>query len=99
VQQPVFVPQASKLSTSIDKSARKMEKPEVIVSSPYTGVEHHLDLKSVPETSRQLALALQGLRPIVEDYHSKAYVDSFNWQQVINHLPSSFSGTLPIVLY
>ena len=95
MQQPVSIPQASKLSTSIDKSARKMEKPQLIVSSPYTGVEHHLDLKSVPETSRQLALALQGLRPIVEDYHSKAYVDSFNWQEIINFLPSSFSGNFP----
>jgi hypothetical protein len=95
VQQPVSIPQASKLSTSIDKSARKMEKPELVVSSPYTGVEHHLDLKSVPETSRQLALALQRLRPIVQDYPSKAYVDSFNWQEIINLLPSSFSGNSP----
>jgi hypothetical protein len=95
VQQPVSIPQASKLSTSIDKSARKMEKPDLVVSSPYTGLEHHLDLKSVPETSRQLALALQRLRPIVQDYPSKAYVDSFNWREIINFLPSSFSGNFP----
>src|SRR5271170_4739381 len=92
MRQLVYMPQASEISTSINKSTRKMEKPELLVSSPYTGHEHHLDLKSVSETSRQLALALQHLRPIVEDYPSKEYADSFNWQQIINLLPSSFSG-------
>ena len=70
------------------------EDVELLVSSPYDGFEHHLNLKSVSETSRQLALALQHLQPILEDYPSQSYVDSFNWQQVIDLLPSNFSGLL-----
>ena len=66
---------------------------DLFVSSPYAGTEHHLDLMSVPETSRQLAIALQILQPTADDYPSQPYSVSFNWQQVVNQLPSDFSGS------
>jgi len=72
---------------------------EILVSSPYKGVEHHLDLTSVPETSRQLALALQKLQPVTEDYQTEPYSESFNWQEIVGLLPSNFSGTFPFPTY
>ena len=76
----------------MDHHGEKSEASKLFVSSPYNGVEHHLDLKSVPETARKLALALANLKPAMADYPSHAYVDIFNWQQVIDTLPSAFSG-------
>jgi hypothetical protein len=70
--------------------------PEVVVSSPYLGDEHHLDLSSVPEPSQQLAKALSSLRPVTNDYPSQPYPTSFNWQEIINQLPSDFVGTSPL---
>lgn len=93
VHQRGYISDHSKLSTSIDNSTLEMNDSEILVSSPYTGHEHHLDLKSVSETSRQLALALQRLQPIIDDYPASSYVSSFNWKQVVDLLPSSFSGS------
>lgn len=73
-----------------------MVDSELFVSSPYKGSEHHLDLKSVDETSRLLAVALQNLRPIANDYQTEPYSESFNWQEIINILPSNFQGTYAI---
>lgn len=67
---------------------------EMVVSSPYAGVQHQLDLTSVPETSQQLALALDKLRPATNDYPTKPYAESFNWQEVVDKLPASFAGIL-----
>lgn len=71
--------------------------PDLLVSSPYIGAEHHLDLTSVPKNSKQLAIALQTFRPLVENYPSEPYSESFNWQEVIDQLPLDFSGTNPIL--
>lgn len=68
---------------------------KLLVSSPYSTSEHHLDLSTVPETSQQLALALRSFKPITNDYPSAPYADSFNWQEIISNLPSDFEGTLP----
>jgi hypothetical protein len=73
-----------------EKGERSMSK--YLVSSPYPGLRHHLEIDSVDETSRKLAVALQHLRPIKDDYPSAPYEDSFNWQQVVDLLPSDFAG-------
>ena len=65
---------------------------ELLRSSPYKGLEHHLDLTSVIETSKQLALALQKLQPATNEYPSQSYSESFNWQEITNALPPDFSG-------
>jgi len=64
----------------------------ILVSSPYKGQEHHLDLSSVSENSKWLGLALQDLHPTTDDYPSQPYAESFNWQQVVDTLPPDFSG-------
>ena len=63
-----------------------------LVSSPYPGLTHHLDLNSVDEISKQLSIALQHFRSITDDYPSQPYAESFNWQEVVDLLPSDFSG-------
>lgn len=68
--------------------------PQRFVSSPYLSDEHHLDLSSVTKASQQLAVALSSLRPIADDYPSQPYPTSFNWQEIIDQLPSEFTGTL-----
>jgi len=73
-----------------------MAPAEIVVSSPYLGDEHHLDLSSVPEPSQQLAKALSSLRPVTDDYPSQPYPTSFNWQEIIDQLPSDFAGTSPL---
>lgn len=65
----------------------------LFVSSPYKGLEHQLDLTSVPEASKQLALALDKLQPVTDEYPSQPYSESFNWQEITNSLPPDFSGT------
>src|SRR5579859_4848449 len=64
------------------------------VSSPYLSDEHHLDLSSVTEASQQLAVALSSLRPVLDDYPSQPYSTSFNWQEIVDQLPSDFTGTI-----
>jgi hypothetical protein len=82
------------MAPSFEGTLKKSESSKLLVSSPYPGVTHQLDLSSVDETSRTLALALQQWRPIKDDYPSQSYVESFNWQEVIDLLPSDFSGIL-----
>jgi hypothetical protein len=65
---------------------------EILVSSPYASREHHIDLTTVDESSRQLALVLQSLKPITIEYPTKPYAESFNWQEIVDQLPPSFTG-------
>jgi len=68
---------------------------EILITSPYSGQEHHLDLTSVDESSKQLALALQSLKPTTNEYPTQDYAESFNWQEIINQLSPSFAGNQP----
>jgi hypothetical protein len=81
------------LESELARSVADVPLDDLLISSPYTTPEHHLELSSVPETSQQLALALQILRPIVKDYPTQSYSTSFNWQEIINLLPSNFTGS------
>ena len=72
---------------------KEMSNDKLFVSSPYKGLEHHLDLTSIPETSKQVALALEKLQPVTTEYPSQLYSESFNWQEITDSLPSDFSGT------
>jgi len=66
---------------------------EILITSPYSGQEHHLDLMSVDESSKQLALALQTLKPTTNEYPAQHYAESFNWQEIVDQLSPSFAGT------
>jgi hypothetical protein len=80
------------VSISVEEVKEGETTSELFISSPYPTSEHHLDLSTVPETSQQLARALQILRPVTKDYQSKPYSTSFNWQEIINLLPANFEG-------
>jgi hypothetical protein len=80
-------------SRNLDEHQQENMSSKILVSSPYSSLEHHLDLSSVPETSQQLALALEILRPVTEEYPSQPYSTSFNWQEVVDLLPAAFTGT------
>ena len=69
---------------------------EILITSPYSGHEHHLDLTSVDESSKQLALALQTLKPTTNEYPAQHYAGSFNWQEIVDQLSPSFAGNPPL---
>lgn len=93
ILQPVSTSEYSPPSRNRDDyEAEKMTSSNILVSSPYSSSEHHLDLSSVPETSQQLALALEILRPVTEEYPSQPYSASFNWQEIVDRLPNDFTG-------
>lgn len=71
-------------------------RPQLLKSSPYAGDEHQLDLSTLPKPSQQLATALSSLRPVTDGYPSHPYSTSFNWQEVMDQLPSEFTGTLAL---
>jgi hypothetical protein len=93
ILQPLSTSDYSLPSRNIDEHQQEKMSSELLVTSPYPSPEHHLDLSSVPETSQQLALALEILRHVTEEYPSQPYSTSFNWQEVVDRLPADFTGT------
>ncbi|KAL1856481.1 hypothetical protein VTK73DRAFT_8267 [Phialemonium thermophilum] len=64
-----------------------VEEPETdsryLVVSPYTEKEHLLDLRSLDVENQLLAQALVGLKNIREDYATAPYLETFNWDEII----------------
>ncbi|OIW31857.1 hypothetical protein CONLIGDRAFT_678308 [Coniochaeta ligniaria NRRL 30616] len=82
-KQPVIV--SERLVDSIEPS-EVVEPPRYLVVSPYTEQAHLLDLQSVDEENGLLALALVKMRNLREDYATAPYLDTFNWDEVIESL-------------
>lgn len=57
-----------------------------LVASPYTDQEHLLDLESLDTENQLLSEALQNMKAVTEDYATRPYVDSFNWEEVIDRV-------------
>ncbi|EEQ90378.1 uncharacterized protein BDCG_05498 [Blastomyces dermatitidis ER-3] len=57
-----------------------------LITSPYNQEGHHLDLHTLEPSSQLLAKALTVLKPIRSDYATAEYVESFNWQLVMDVL-------------
>ncbi|KAK9235717.1 hypothetical protein V1525DRAFT_253660 [Lipomyces kononenkoae] len=57
-----------------------------LIASPYNEELHLLDLRRLDTPNQLLAKALTILKPIREDYATAPYIDSFNWQEVIDFL-------------
>lgn len=62
------------------------EPPRYLVASPYTDAEHLLDLQSLDIENQLLSEALQSMRAVTEEYSTRPYVDSFNWDEVVRRL-------------
>ncbi|KAK9327040.1 hypothetical protein V1520DRAFT_84581 [Lipomyces starkeyi] len=57
-----------------------------LIASPYNDELHLLDLRRLDTPNQLLAMALTILKPIREDYATAPYIESFNWQAVIDFL-------------
>ncbi|KAK4244877.1 hypothetical protein C7999DRAFT_34750 [Corynascus novoguineensis] len=57
-----------------------------LVVSPYHEQEHLLDLESLDTENQLLALALTELKCLRQDYATAPYVESFNWEDIIENL-------------
>ncbi|EGO58818.1 hypothetical protein NEUTE1DRAFT_40568 [Neurospora tetrasperma FGSC 2508] len=62
------------------------DKERYIVVSPYTEQQHLLDLTTLDPENQILALALSQLTCLREDYATAPYRDTFNWDQIIEHV-------------
>lgn len=62
------------------------DKERYIVVSPYTEQQHLLDLTTLGTENQILALALTQLTCLREDYATASYSDTFNWDQIIEHV-------------
>jgi hypothetical protein len=57
-----------------------------LISSPYSGTVHQLDLLSLDLQNRLMALALQALSPASGNYATQPYPDAFKWIRVMEIL-------------
>ena len=57
-----------------------------LVTSPYTSIDHQLDLSHLQQPTKLMALALQMLRPIRDDFAVVPYEAAFNWAQMMDRL-------------
>ncbi|KAB8291134.1 hypothetical protein EYC80_009822 [Monilinia laxa] len=57
-----------------------------LVVSPYDEKPHLLDLETLDKPNQLLARALLGLKCLREDYATAPYVETFNWQAIIDSL-------------
>ncbi|KAI9644926.1 hypothetical protein NHQ30_006960 [Ciborinia camelliae] len=57
-----------------------------LVVSPYDEKPHLLDLQTLDKPNQLLARALVGLKCLREDYATAPYIETFNWQEIIDSL-------------
>ncbi|KAF7868649.1 hypothetical protein EAF04_005180 [Stromatinia cepivora] len=57
-----------------------------LVVSPYDEKPHLLDLGTLDTPNQLLARALVGLKCLREDYATAPYIETFNWQEIIDSL-------------
>lgn len=57
-----------------------------LVASPYTDQEHLLDLESLDTENQLLSEALQRMKAVTKEYATRPYVESFNWEEVIDRV-------------
>ena len=86
------VKQAIRISEKPVDDAETPPPPEAVdparylVTSPYAEPAHQLDLLSVNEENRLLALALVKMRSLRDDYATAPYLDTFNWDEIVETL-------------
>ncbi|KAI9659615.1 MAG: hypothetical protein M1831_003696 [Alyxoria varia] len=67
-------------------------RKNLLVISPYNQPQHILDTTTIPKAAALLAEALAVFKPTRPDYATAAYVDSFNWDEVIAYLRELISA-------
>lgn len=78
----------SGLSGSLDgtQAVDERDTSRFLIQSPYTEIEHQLDLDSLDHENQLLAQALVNLRATRDDYATAPYVESFNWGQILEEV-------------
>jgi hypothetical protein len=59
---------------------------DLLVISPYTEKQHLLDLRSLDTENAILAQALVHMKCLRPDYATAPYIDTFNWEEVIEQV-------------
>lgn len=67
-------------------SANVRDGRQWLISSPYSGTVHQLDLLSLDLQNQLMALALQALSPASGDFATQPYSDAFTWVRVMEIL-------------
>lgn len=62
------------------------DKQHLLINSPYTEQDHLLDLRTLDAENALLARALVRMRNLRPDYATAPYIDSFNWDEIIEEL-------------
>lgn len=62
------------------------KQPRYLRISPYTEQNHLLDLTTLDEENRLLALALVKMKNTRDDYATAPYLDIFNWDEIMKSL-------------
>jgi hypothetical protein len=57
-----------------------------LITSPYNSPEHLQDLTRLSLEYRIFSLALSVMRPIRDDYATAEYLESFNWNEVLEYV-------------
>ncbi|KAK9312806.1 hypothetical protein V1522DRAFT_255216 [Lipomyces starkeyi] len=77
---------ALQLQFGHQRHERAATSDDRLIASPYNDELHLLDLRRLNTPNQLLAKALTILKPIREDYATAPYIESFNWQEVIDFL-------------
>ncbi|KAL1841163.1 hypothetical protein VTJ49DRAFT_7332 [Mycothermus thermophilus] len=78
---PAILPDESRLQ--VDQALRE---DRYLVVSPYDEQDHLLDLETLDAENQFLALALTKLKCLRDDYATAPYLETFNWDKVIDTL-------------
>lgn len=70
----------------LGSDADALDTQRYLVASPYTDPEHLLDLESLDTENQLLSEALQKMTAVTEEYATRPYVESFNWEDVIDRV-------------
>lgn len=71
---------------AISKEWNDQPEDDSLVVSPYAFAPHLLRLNTVSKPNQLLAKALTQMRAIRDDYATAAYIESFNWSTIVDHV-------------
>lgn len=73
-------------STELLLDSNAVGSQRYLVASPYTDQEHLLDLESLDIENQLLSEALQNMKAVKEEYATRPYVESFNWEEIVDRV-------------
>jgi len=79
-------PTVGNLSVQTSSLRQQLAPGRHLVVSPYQDEEHLLDLETVGVEQQLMAIALTKLKCLRDDYATSPYLETFNWEEVIDTL-------------